>query len=220
MATRKKVRKRVARKAVKRLVRRKPKRGKPRIKLRSKPIRKARKLVKAARKPVAKRAAKPIRPVRRKPSRKALKLLENLHVRNMFTEIAGEKALKIAGELTEPLSDEDLSAASKIKISEVRAVMNKLHSFGVAEYSRTRSDEGWYTYTWKLCLDRAQKIISERSAQRKGAAGLRDGAVTDYYACPNCSERSGRKFCFENAVEIEFRCPDCSEMLKYVEKKG
>ena len=151
--------------------------------------------------------------------RKSLKLLENTHIRNLFVELAGEKSLKVAGELTEPMSDETLANTTKTKISEVRAVMNKLHSVGVAAYARTRNDEGWYTYTWRLCLDKAQKIAADKSSERRtGALDRMD--VADYYVCPNCFDRSGRKFAFEKATEAEFRCPECSEMLKYVEKKG
>jgi len=151
--------------------------------------------------------------------RKSLKLLENTHIRNLFVELAGEKSLKVAGELTEPMSDETLANTTKTKISEVRAVMNKLHSVGVAAYARTRNDEGWYTYTWRLCLDKAQRMIADRNTEKRTAGEVRKADVADYYVCPNCFTRSGRKFGFEKATDAEFRCPECSEMLKYVEKK-
>jgi len=145
-----------------------------------------------------------------------LKLLENAHVRNLLIELAGERAPKVAGELTVPMSDEELAALTKIKISDVRAIMNKLHSAGVAAYSRSKNDEGWFTYTWYLCDDKLKEMAAERSKKREEAAEP-SSAITDYYICPVCFKRNKKKFGFEKAVEIEFRCPECSEMLKYVE---
>jgi transcription factor E len=140
-------------------------------------------------------------------------------MKNLLVEIAGEKALQVAGELSQPLTDEALAEAAKIKISEVRAVMNKLHSARIAAYARTRNEDGWYTYTWSLALGNAQKILEERGLVRKAPkAGAGDSA--EYYACPNCFSQGGKKFCFDKAAEAEFKCPECSEMLKFVEKKG
>lgn len=158
--------------------------------------------------------------VRKAPKKhSATKLLENKHVRNLLIELAGEKALKIAGELTEPMSDEGLAGAAKMKLSETRAVLNKLHAAGVAAYCRTRNNEGWYTYTWGLELMRAKRIIDERTAREKAAAQARLSDVGEYYACPRCFERTQARLKFEQAVEAEFKCPECLEMLQYVSAK-
>jgi len=154
--------------------------------------------------------------VKRAPSRK-LKCLENAHIRNLLVELAGEKALKVVGELTVPMSDEELAASAKIKISDVRAVMNKLHSAGVAAYSRSKNDEGWFTYTWYLCADKLNEMVSEQSKKNDDIVQP-EATSADGYICPICFERNKKRFSFEKAVEIEFRCPECSEMLKYVEK--
>jgi len=113
------------------------------------------------------------------------------------------------------MTDEDLAEAAKLRISEVRAVMNKLHSARVAAYSRTRSDDGWYTYTWDLCPDNAHKLLEERSAEK-----CEEKTVTgEFYSCPNCFEHTSKTYGFADASDTEFRCPDCAEMLKFVEKK-
>ncbi len=161
----------------------------------------------------AKVACKPRR------GREAVKLLENQHVRNLLIELAGEKAPKIAGELVEPMSDEDLAGAVKLKLSETRAVLNKLHAAGIAAYARTRNNEGWYTYTWGLELSRAKRILDERSANEKAAAQARLADVGEYYACPRCFERTKARLKFEQAVEAEFKCPECLGMLHYVDAK-
>ena len=169
-------------------------------------------------------ALAPKSPIAKAPTRFALRsahmrtISESL-MKNLLVEIAGEKSLQVAGELSQPMTDEALAEAAKIKISEVRAVMNKLHSARLASYARTRNEDGWYTYTWSLALDQARKILEERGLVGKGQkAGAAD--LGDHYACPNCFAQTGKKFCFDKAAEAEFKCPDCSEMLRYVEKKG
>lgn len=167
-----------------------------------------------------KRVLRKAKPPFRKPGLKAAhgKRLADSHVMNLFLEVAGEKALHVAGELCTPMTDEDLAEAAKTKISEVRAVMNKLHSAGLATYSRARNEDGWYTYTWSLSLDQAKRLLEERGVVKRGPSpGSECG---EYYACPNCFAQSGKRFGFDKASENEFRCPECSEMLKFVEKKG
>ena len=167
---------------------------------------------KIVRKPVVRRAPKV------KKHHEA-KLLGNKHVRNLLMELAGEKALKVAGELTEPMSDEELAGAAKIKLSETRAVLNKLHAAGVANYSRTRNSEGWYTYTWALELTRAKRIMDERGVREKAALMARLAESGEFYSCPRCFERTQARMNFEQAVEAEFKCPECLEMLQYVNAK-
>ena len=173
------------------------------------PLRIARKAVKAAVKAVRKPKAE----------RRSGRFLADQHVRNLLLEIAGEKALKVAGELTEPMSDEQLAGAAKIKLSETRAVLNKLHAVGIAAYARTRNNEGWYTYTWGLTLEKAKEILDERNAEARAAVQARLSDVSEYYACPNCFERTKARMKFEQAVEAEFKCPACLGMLQYVEAR-
>ncbi len=210
----KKAARKVARKASRKIVKRVAKRvAKVRLKA-------ARRIVKKAAKRMVLKTAMTAGPKVRR--RAAPKVLENMHVRNLLVELAGEKALKVAGEMVEPLSDEDIARRAGIKISDIRAVLNKLHAAGIAAYDRTRNDEGWYTYTWRMSVDGAMKVLETRKAQEKQNAQEKlclESAV-DFYKCPNCYARVGTKLSFEQAVEAGFRCPDCSEMLRYVEKKG
>lgn len=228
MATRRKASVRKATKVVRRIKAKPAARAK--VKAKPKAMKKvAKRIVKKVVRRVAKKAARAVvrkvkmprlkaakAPVRRK----AVRALENLHVRNLLTEVAGEKALKVVGEMTTPMSDEDISKCAGVKISDIRAVLNKLHAAGVAAYDRTRNDEGWYTYTWRLTMDNAFRMIEERQASDKRSVDRThaEGAV-DHYVCPICTTKTGVKLGFDQAVEAGFRCPDCSEMLHYVEKK-
>lgn len=172
---------------------------------------------KIARKAV-RRVVRKARPVRRKKIRRSaisMKLAEE-HVRNLIMEIAGEKALAVAVALEEPLSDEDLASSCKIKVSEVRAVLNKLHSYGLTSYERTRDKEsGWYSYIWRLSLGDVNKILDKK----KEVAVIGGGEESfDFYTCSACKKGEGVMIPFEVAFENKFKCLDCGAPLVFVEK--
>lgn len=160
-----------------------------------------------------KRAVAKGRPVKR-TSRVRRKLADE-HIRNLILQIAGEKALAVAEALETPLSDEDLASACKIKLSEVRAVLNKLHSYGLTSYERNRDKEsGWYSYIWKLSLDRAEKL------REKAVPRVEEGEESvEFYTCKSCRKGEGVLIPFEVAFENRFRCMDCGAPLVFVEKK-
>jgi transcription initiation factor TFIIE subunit alpha len=176
---------------------------------------------------VAKRLRRTIRKVvrRARPVRKKIKTrrsaiatkLADEHVRNLLLEVAGEKALTVAGALEEPLSDEDLASACKMKVSEVRAVLNKLHSYGLTSYERTRDKEsGWYSYIWRLSLGDVSKLLEKKKGV--AIAGEREESF-DLYTCSSCKKGEGVLIPFEVAFENKFKCLDCSAPLIFVEGK-
>src|SRR5271157_1722098 len=157
-------------------------------------------------------------PVKKKKVRRSAisgKLAEE-HVRNLILEIAGEKALSVAEALEEPLSDEDLASSCKIKVSEVRAVLNKLHSYGLTSYERTRDKEsGWYSYIWRLSLGDVNKILDKKK-EVAAVSGLDESF--DFYTCSACKKGEGVMIPFEVAFENRFKCMDCGAPLVFVEK--
>jgi transcription initiation factor TFIIE subunit alpha len=167
-----------------------------------------------------KKVLRKARPVRKKSKHRrsaiAAKLADE-HVRNFILEVAGEKALTVAAALEEPLSDEDLASACKIKVSEVRAVLNKLHFCGLTSYERTRDKEsGWYSYIWRLSLGDVNKLLEKK--KETVVVGGRDESF-DFYTCSSCMKGEGVMIPFEVAFENRFKCLDCGAPLIFVEKK-
>jgi len=138
-------------------------------------------------------------------------------VRQFLIELAGEEALHVLKEFTQPMSDEELARRCKIKVSNVRAVLNKLHYKGIADYERTRdSQSGWYSYTWRVDLSRVMHILTEqkRAEQRKYEEMAAYERSFDFFACSKCAV----KLPFEAAMDALFKCPGCGGNLSYVEK--
>lgn len=152
----------------------------------------------------------------RSTGRALRKVLENGGVSELLNRIAGDKAAKIVAKMSRGISDEELADACKMKVSDVRAVLNKLHSFGVADYTRLRDREtGWYSYVWNVWHEKLARIVdaTKREEVRKFEEKLNYERAFDFYACKKCGD--GARFDFEAAFEMYFRCPVCKENLDF-----
>jgi transcription initiation factor TFIIE subunit alpha len=114
------------------------------------------------------------------------------------------------------VSDEFIGKKIPIKITEIRAILNRLHYRGIAEYSKTKDcKSGWYYYNWEIKKDRIIELIVER--QMEEVEKLRKKQFLsenyDFFAC--------RDFCadipFEVAAEYNFKCPRCGGGMDIVD---
>ncbi len=146
-------------------------------------------------------------------------LLGNAKVRSFLIDIAGENAINVLRDFKEPMSDEDLAKKTKMKVSDVRVVLNRLHSFGITEYRRSRDkDSGWYSYVWNVSDGKSKDVlgpIAGLSEQEKTVVGDEGG---DHYFCKACG--SARIFPFDVAMNLAFRCDSCGGALEFFEKRA
>ncbi|MCI0504448.1 hypothetical protein L0Y65_07135 [Candidatus Micrarchaeota archaeon] len=143
------------------------------------------------------------------------KILGDSNVRQDLIEIGGENALAIVRNFYGNHSDEELAKRLKIKISDVRATLNKLHNEGLVNYIREKDSEtGWYSYSWSLNQSRMEKWATSHTA-RPGAISNESGQ--EFYFCPTCGASSITNF--ESAANIEFRCERCNRLLEFIDDK-
>lgn len=143
-----------------------------------------------------------------------LKILGDACVRQNLIEIGGENALAIVRNFYGNCSDEELAKKLKIKISDVRATLNKLHNEGLVNYIREKDSEtGWYSYSWSLNHGRMEKWANSQSMN----INPHNSEGIDYYFCPSCGASSVTNF--ESAADIEFRCESCNRMLEFLDEK-
>lgn len=137
-------------------------------------------------------------------------------VREFLMEAAGERALLVVAEMTEPMSDDDLASVCKVKVSEVRSVLNKLHNYGLADYIRTRDkDSGWYSYTWYTRMDKVKEVVTSKWQAEVNMIDKRlCEESTEMFECKRCKKKP--KMAFELASEVMFRCNACNAKLKPV----
>lgn len=143
------------------------------------------------------------------------RILSDAYVRQLLIEVGGESALEIVRHFYGSHSDEELAKRLELRISDVRATLNKLHSKGLVYYAREKDSEtGWYSYSWSLNKDRIVKWVAECAGKGNGT-GCENG--NEYYICPTCG--IGSIVGFEAASDKEFRCHRCNKSLEFIEEE-
>ncbi|MEM2974745.1 MAG: hypothetical protein QW112_03950, partial [Candidatus Micrarchaeia archaeon] len=105
----------------------------------------------------------------------------------------------------------------KMKVSEIRAVLNKLHNIRLASYTRTKDkDTGWYSYIWKVHLSEIPSIIEKHMQEEieNLERQLETSTTVFSFYCPRCSKEN--KIEFDTAADLRFKCPSCRRQLKEV----
>ncbi|MFA5412102.1 MAG: hypothetical protein WC350_02015 [Candidatus Micrarchaeia archaeon] len=143
-------------------------------------------------------------------------VLSNSRVRQMLVDSGGESALDIMRAFTKELSDDDLAKKLKIKISDVRATLNRLHNLGIVQYNRYKDAEtGWFSYFWSLNMEKTKSWVEEQIL-KEAAPG--DISSSEYYFCPKCGTES--MYEFAAASDYSFRCPLCNKALEFVDENA
>ncbi len=143
-------------------------------------------------------------------------VLANARARQKLIEMGGENTIDVIREFDQDMSDEDLARKTSVKASDVRVVLNRLHSQGFFTYTRVRDkDSGWYTYIWKLCDGKLKEFVGDFGEDAPGETVL--VVEGDAYVCPNCTPN--KPIAFEEASERQFKCHNCGENMTFFERK-
>jgi len=166
-------------------------------------------------KPVKKELTeKEIAVLRQEHARKISRVLGDSSVRQNLIGIGGENALAIVRSFYGNHSDEEIAKTLKIKISDVRATLNRLHNEGLVNYLREKDSEtGWYSYSWTLNHARMERWANSQVTKLSALTG--NGV--DYYFCPSCGTSSIINF--ESAAGMDFRCERCNRLLEFIDEK-
>jgi transcription factor E len=225
-AKKKAVRKKVAKKAVKKKTARKMAAGRKVTKkklvkkkmikkkiTKKKLVKNAAKIAKASKPKIKEKKAKaPPAPEKLLNRAEIRKLLSDSYARHLIIESGGEHALEIVRGFSNNSSDEDMCKKLKIKISDVRATLNKLHSLGIVDYTRHKDSEtGWFSYFWCLNVDKMKGWVNERIDEERRNQDFSRG---EYYFCPSCGGASIHEFV--SASDFGFKCPTCSSALDFL----
>jgi transcription initiation factor TFIIE subunit alpha len=140
---------------------------------------------------------------------------------DFLKNVAGDYAfdvVKTCQKKGKEITDEEIGKDVKIKITEIRAVLNRLHYRGIACYNKSRNQKtGWYSYTWGIKTKRIAELLLEQYAEEIQKLDKKKQFEKDYalFSCQkNCSNIP-----FEVAVEYQFKCPDCGDTMEAVDKQ-
>jgi len=127
--------------------------------------------------------------------------------------------VKICEKKRKSVTDEEISKKMKKKVTEIRAILNRLHYRGIACYEKKRNQKtGWYNYTWTIKKERIAELILEQQSERLEKLMSKKNFEVDYnfFDCTKCNERTP----FELAAEYNFTCPQCGGSMNNSNNEG
>ena len=143
------------------------------------------------------------------------KIFEFVVVQDFLSKVGGEYALTIAkicdkkAKSKKPVVDEVIGKQLReLKITEIRAVLNRLHYRGIAHYQKTRDQKsGWYSYSWGINKKRILELILDEQGEEISKIEKKIEYEKNYafFSCGKGCENLP----FEIAAEYHFKCPNC-----------
>ena len=136
-------------------------------------------------------------------------------VKEFLDTVGGEyaiKLVKVCERKRKEFTDETVSKQMNMKVTEIRAILNRLHYRGIACYQKSRNQKtGWYNYTWTIKKNRIAELINEQQTETLFKLEEKRNLEADYnlFDCNNCNERLP----FEVAAEYSFICPACGGVM-------
>lgn len=196
------------------------KKGK-KIKTKVKKPSKQRKNLKKSKKVIKKSLKKPtkqkkeIRVMFNEEDRKEIiSLFSDAYARKVLISLGGENALEIIRTYPLEVSDEEIAKRLKVKISDIRSTLNKMHGEGFVDYTRRKDNEtGWYSYSWSL----NKKNIVEWAGRITREKDELLGSELEKYYCRKCGLDS--MIGFVDALEKNFKCHCCNGSLEFLENE-
>ncbi len=136
-------------------------------------------------------------------------------VQEFLKKVGGEPAINVTTiyeRKGKRVTDEELAKKMRMKVTEIRTVLNRLHYRGIACYKKTKNKRnGWYNYTWEIKKKRIIELILETQQERieKLEAKQQFGENYSFFTC----KQSCELLPFEIAAEYQFKCPKCGETM-------
>ena len=136
-------------------------------------------------------------------------------VQDFLRNVGGEPAVGVASiceRKGKRVTDEELAKKMRLKVTEIRTVLNRLHYRGIACYRKTKNKKsGWYNYTWEIKKRRVIELVLEEQKEsiEKLEAKQDFGKNYSFFNCKNSCDLVP----FEIAAEYQFKCPECGETM-------
>jgi transcription initiation factor TFIIE subunit alpha len=144
---------------------------------------------------------------------------KDLESNSILLETVGEEGLDVVQcLLKKEETDEKISEETGLRLNTVRKILYRLYDNRLASYVRTKDKEiGWYTYTWKLNLNRMNDILDVRKKHILGELNERLDFERNnvFFSCSN----DAMKYSFDVATDSGFKCPTCNSALEYVDNQ-
>ena len=149
------------------------------------------------------------------------KLLDFGVAREFLKNIGGDEAITVVALCEKKgrgVKDEELAEKMKLRVTEIRTALNRLHYRGIAYYNKTKNKRtGWYSYTWQIKPKRVVELLLEEQGEKMQRLETKRDFEQDY-AFFSCKSQCNA-IPFEIAAEYNFKCPECGRTMGPVDNK-
>lgn len=149
------------------------------------------------------------------------KILDFTAAKDFLLGVGGDYAaglVKICERKKESVTDEEISKALGLKVTEVRTILNRLHYRGIASYQKAKNKKtGWCNFTWEINQRRIAELlleIQEEQLEKLEKKHSIEGTYMFFGCKKNCTNVP-----FEIAAEYQFKCPECNSSLEEIDNK-
>lgn len=148
-------------------------------------------------------------------------LLGFLLVKDFLKNIAGEDSIMLVKHCLNKkknISDEYLAKKMKLKVTEIRAILNRLHYRGIVYYKKSKNQKtGWYSYIWDIKLERIAELVLEEETEKIEKLEKTKEFEKNYvfFGC----RKQHDLLPFEIAAEYEFKCPACGNAMDAIDNE-
>lgn len=153
--------------------------------------------------------------------KKIRKIINIPQAQEFIKKIGGEDAAKVVRiyeKKGKVVTDEELAKKMRLKVTEVRTILNRLHYRGVACYQKSKNTKtGWYSYTWSIKSKRIAELVYGEMIEKMTKLEAKQAVQSNYglFTCKGICEMIP----FEVAAEYNFKCPDCGKPMGVVNNK-
>ena len=139
--------------------------------------------------------------------------LKSAPVKEYLNIQVGANALKVVKLCSKKQrTAEEISEKSKLTITQVRTVLQRLYSLSLVHCSKAMIERtNWIAYSWLLNLDRLFESVRDAYKTKLSVIEnkIEEGENTISFSCSN----SCRNHTLERAMELDFRCLSCDSEL-------
>ena len=146
---------------------------------------------------------------------KKKKIINLDSAKEFVRKAAGEDAIRVVRiyeRKGKSVTDEELAKKMRLKVTEIRTILNRLHYRGIVCYQRTKNTKtGWYSYTWSVKSERIADLLLEELAEKMEKLESKQTMQTNYglFSCKTQCDMIP----FEVAAEYNFKCPECGRTM-------
>ena len=146
---------------------------------------------------------------------KKRKIINLDSAKEFVRKVAGEDAIRVVRiyeRKGKSVTDEELAKKMRLKVTEVRTILNRLHYRGIACYQKTKNSKtGWYSYTWSVKTERIAELLLEELTEKMEKLESKQTMQANYglFSCKTQCDMLP----FEVAAEYNFKCPECGKPM-------